>query len=169
MQKLTNFLKVIFSKQFWRQVKQLFADFMGANILAEKKIHHTNTSIEIAPTAKIAYPENVSIGHNSGIGSHVHIYAGQESTVTIGENTLIGPFAFMTSDSFSKSRFEMNKPHSGHQANIIIGNNVRIGAHAIILPGVHIHDNVSVGAGAVVTRDIPEGKIVGGNPARILK
>jgi maltose O-acetyltransferase len=62
----------------------------------------------------------------------------------------------------------MTKPHSGHQDSITIGNNVRIGAHAIILPGVHINDNASIGAGAVVTKDVAAGKRVGGNPAKEL-
>lgn len=49
-----------------------------------------------------------------------------------------------------------------------IGNNVFIGVNSIILPGVVIHDNVIVAAGSVVTKSIPEGVIVGGNPAKII-
>lgn len=50
---------------------------------------------------------------------------------------------------------------------VVIGNNVFIGADAIIFPGVHIGDNVVVGAGTVVTKSIPENSVVVGNPARI--
>jgi len=160
---------MIFSNFFWRQIKQLIGDFINSNIIAEGQIHSTNSAIEISPTAKLAYSENITLGQNSGIGSHTHIYAGSKSKITIGENTLIGPFVFITSDSFSKSRFKMTEAHSGHEADITIGNNVRIGAHSIILPGVHIDDNVSIGAGSVVTKDIPEGKIAVGNPARVIK
>lgn len=50
-----------------------------------------------------------------------------------------------------------------------IGKNCFIGAHAIIMPGVRIGDQCIVGSGSVVTRDVPSGSIVGGNPAQILK
>lgn len=51
---------------------------------------------------------------------------------------------------------------------IKIGNNVFIGVNAIIMPGVIIEDNVIVAAGSVVTKSVPTGKIIGGNPARII-
>lgn len=51
---------------------------------------------------------------------------------------------------------------------VIIGNNVFIGTNSIILPGVNIKDNVIIAAGSVVTKSIPSGKIVGGNPAKII-
>ncbi|MFA4907107.1 MAG: acyltransferase [archaeon] len=168
MTKLFTVLKILFSATFWRQVSRRIMTFIYTNVFGILRLRRIGIKSDIDPTVKLAYPEHISIGDYSDIGSYVHIYAGAQSDITIGDNTLIGPFAFITSDSFSKSKFEMTKPHSGHQADITIGNNVRIGAHAIILPGVHIHDNVSVGAGAVVTKDVPEGKRVGGNPAKEL-
>jgi acetyltransferase-like isoleucine patch superfamily enzyme len=51
---------------------------------------------------------------------------------------------------------------------ISIGSNVFIGVNTIVLPGVQIGDNVIIGAGSVVTKSIPSGKIVAGNPARII-
>jgi acetyltransferase-like isoleucine patch superfamily enzyme len=50
-----------------------------------------------------------------------------------------------------------------------VGNNVFIGVNSIIMPGVNISDNVIVGAGSVVTKDIPSNCIVAGNPAKIIK
>ena len=52
---------------------------------------------------------------------------------------------------------------------IAIGNNVWIGGGAIILGGVHIGDNAVIAAGAVVTKDVPAGMLVAGNPARIMR
>jgi acetyltransferase-like isoleucine patch superfamily enzyme len=59
-------------------------------------------------------------------------------------------------------------PTSDFFGKIKIGNNVYIGNNAIILPGVTIEDNVIVGGGSVVTKSVPQGVIVGGNPARII-
>ena len=53
--------------------------------------------------------------------------------------------------------------------DIIIGNDVWIGTRSIILPGVKIGNGVIIGAGAVVTKDVPPYAIVGGNPAKIIK
>ena len=53
--------------------------------------------------------------------------------------------------------------------SVEIGNNCWIGARSIICPGVKIEDGVVVAMGSVVTKSVPKGAIVGGNPARILK
>ena len=162
-------LKILFTKTFWKQATSLSKSFLSSNVMAIRKLNHLGKNSFIAPSVKFANPEHIRIGDNSDVGSQTHIYAGRESRITIGDNTLIGPFVFITSDSFSKSKFEMTKSHSGHQADIEIGSNVRIGAHAIILPGVRIGNNIAIGAGSVVTKDIPSGKIVAGNPAKTIK
>ena len=58
---------------------------------------------------------------------------------------------------------------SGHSGLPIIGNNVSIGAHAIILGDVKIGDNSIIGAGAVVVKDVEANTVVAGNPAKIIK
>lgn len=52
---------------------------------------------------------------------------------------------------------------------ITIGNNVWIGGSAVIIPGVTIGDNVVIASGAVVTKDVPDNVVVGGNPAKVIK
>lgn len=169
MAKIFFFLKTLLARTFWRQTIVFLKNYMSSNVMAIHRLRHLGRESHIAPSVKFAHPEHITIGDRSDIGSQTHIYAGRESRITIGDNTLIGPFVFITSDSFSRSKFELTKSHSGHQADIAIGNNVRIGAHSVILPGVHVGDNVAIGAGSVVTRDIPGGKIAAGNPAKVIK
>ncbi|MFO1531778.1 MAG: DapH/DapD/GlmU-related protein, partial [Kiritimatiellia bacterium] len=57
----------------------------------------------------------------------------------------------------------------GRTAPVLIGDDVFIGAHAIILKGVRLGNRVVVGAGAVVTRSFDDDSVIGGNPARLLR
>jgi maltose O-acetyltransferase len=86
--------------------------------------------------------------------------------VTIGDGTQIGPgVQILTADhprdpADRASGLEFGRP-------VRIGRNVWIGAGAIILPGVTIRNDVVIGAGSVVTRDVPAGATAFGNPARV--
>lgn len=68
----------------------------------------------------------------------------------------------LNGEPFCAQGYEERKP-------VVIGNNVWIGTRCIILPGVHIADHAVLGAGAVVTHDVPSGVVVAGNPAKIVK
>jgi maltose O-acetyltransferase len=87
--------------------------------------------------------------------------------VHIGHGTQIGPgVQILTADhprqaALRARMFECGRP-------IAIGGNVWIGGGAIILPGVTIGDDAIIGAGSIVTRDVPAGATVAGNPARVL-
>ena len=79
--------------------------------------------------------------------------------IHIGENTHItGGVVVLAHDACRK-----------YKGDTIIGNNCFIGIYSIIMPGVTIGDEVIVGAGSVVTKNVPSNCIVAGNPARIIK
>lgn len=79
--------------------------------------------------------------------------------VNIGEESYIASGAIIFAHDFSR----------GFHSNTYIGKQCFIGANAIIMCGIKIGDNVIVGSGAVVTRDVPSNCIVAGNPARIIR
>ncbi len=106
--------------------------------------------------------KNVFIGNNCKIQSHAFIC----ELVTIGDNCFISHGAMFINDKFQKGG-----PAQGDKnlwSETVIGNNVSIGTNATILP-VKICDNVVIGAGSVVTKDIIEPGIYAGNPARKIK
>jgi acetyltransferase-like isoleucine patch superfamily enzyme len=106
--------------------------------------------------------KNVSIGSNTRIQSHSFLC----ELVTIGNFCFIGHGVIFINDLFEKGG-----PAKGDRSlwrNTIIGNSVSIGSNATILP-VRICDNVVIGAGSVVTKDITIPGVYVGNPARFLK
>jgi len=94
------------------------------------------------------------------ISSHSFVCSG----VTIDENTFIAHGVMFINDVFSDS--DCLKNWKMKRTNV--GKNVRIGSNATILP-VNIGDNVIIGAGSVVTKDVPANVTVCGNPAKIME
>lgn len=87
-----------------------------------------------------------------------------ESSVVIGRESLIGPNC-MICDS-DRHPLPIGSKEPIKTAPIIIGDRVFVGAHSIILKGVHLGDGCIVAAGSVVTKSFPANAIIGGNPAK---
>lgn len=103
---------------------------------------------------------DVVIGNNVTIKSGVFIWDGSR----IEDNVFIGPNATLTNDPLPRS-----KVYPETFSGIHIKQGASIGANATLLPGVTIGENAMVGAGAVVTKDVPANAVVVGNPARITR
>ena len=101
---------------------------------------------------------DVVIGNNVTIKSGVYVWDG----ITLEDNVFIGPCVSFTNDKKPRS-----KQYPDSFAKTVISEGASIGANATILPGIKIGKNALVGAGAVVTKDVPENAIVIGNPAFI--
>ena len=95
-------------------------------------------------------------------------FTGRKGELILGDRVSIGPkctFVLMAFPNYSHIRQHLvSKP-----AYIKVGNDVWIGAGAIILPGVTIGEGAIIGAGAVVTKDVPPLAVVVGNPGRVIK
>lgn len=89
--------------------------------------------------------------------------------ITIGKNCHItAGVAFITHDG-GTLLFRDRVPDLEITKPITLGDNVYIGSYTIVLPGVHIGSNVVIGAGAVVSRDIPDNSVAVGTPAKVIK
>lgn len=111
----------------------------------------------------------IIIGNNVGIsGSTINA----TTSITIGDNVMIGSGCLITdTDSHPlhwKDRLD-NRNDLTAKAPIVISDNVFIGARSIILKGVTIGEGAVVGAGSVVSKDVPPYTVVCGNPAKIVK
>jgi maltose O-acetyltransferase len=119
----------------------------------------------IEPNFWMDYGYNIHIGDN--------FYANHNLTILdicetrIGSNVFIGPNVLITGATHPLDPIARRETESG--LPITIGNDVWIGGNVVILPGVTIGDNSTIGAGAVVTKDIPNNSVAVGNPARVIK
>ena len=102
--------------------------------------------------------EGVVIGDNCKIRPFVFIPTG----VTIEDNVFVGPNVSFTNDKYPRVKGEWKLLRTR------IKRGASIGANSVVLPGVTIGEDALVGAGSVVTKDVPSRAIVAGNPARIV-
>jgi acetyltransferase-like isoleucine patch superfamily enzyme len=122
--------------------------------------------------------EENQIGNHVSIGSHTivehHVKIGDN--VRLHSNVFVPEFSILEDDCWlgpnvvvTNARYPQSRDVKRNLRGAHIRRGAKIGANATLLPGVVIGENALVGAGAVVTRDVPAGAVVAGNPARVIK
>lgn len=103
------------------------------------------------------------LGMKIGIDTRISLKANLDTThpkgINIGNYTLITGGCFILSHDYTRRL----------KTNTYVGSNCFIGVNSVVMPGVKIGDNVVIGAGSVVTHDIPNNTIAAGNPCRVIK
>lgn len=141
-----------YAKKFRYFFASRFVEFCGTNVNFEKGAKFN--------------PE-LSIGDNSGVGVNCEL----SGRIVIGKNVMMGPNCILRTYSHRHDRLDIPMNEQGFEDEQImhIGDDVWIGTNVIILPGANIGSHCIIGAGAVVTKDVPDYAIVGGVPAKILR
>lgn len=123
----------------------------------------------ILPGARVGRDCNICDGvfveNDVVVGDRVTVKCGVQlwDGVTLEDDVFVGPNATFTNDPFPRSRVRPDR-----FSRTIVRRGASIGANATLLPGITIGADSMVGAGAVVTRDVPDGAVVVGNPARVI-
>lgn len=118
--------------------------------------------------AFVEIQKNATIGRRCKISSHTFICEG----VTIEDHVFIGHGVMFTNDSYPRATTPGGELQAARDWNVeptLVRNGASIGSGATILPNLVIGEHAIVGAGSVVTRDVPAHAIVVGNPARVLR
>ncbi|MDD5448572.1 MAG: acyltransferase [Actinomycetota bacterium] len=126
-----------------------------------------DVSIDSCARFHVANQATLQIGNKVGVGAYDFLDAFDD--LTIGENTMLGPFLHVICADHGVKRDIPMREQRGTYAPISIGKDCWIGSEVVVLKGVTIGDGAVVGAGSVVTKDIPEYCIAAGVPARVLK
>lgn len=129
-------------------------------------LRHCGKHIHINQPFRCDYGCNISVGENFFANFNLTIL--DEAEVSFGDNVFIGPNVSIYTACHPLDATERNTGVEWAEA-VHIGNSVWIGGGATILPGVTVGDRSVIGAGSVVTRDVPADTVVAGNPARVVR
>lgn len=119
----------------------------------------------IEPYCRLNGAPRIVLGHNF----FMNAFGFMKGDITIGDDVQIGPGAVLWGMDHGMEPGRPIRTQPLYHEPIVVGDDVWIAAHAVVLKGVTIGSGAVVGAGSVVTRDVPEGAIVVGNPARVLR
>lgn len=146
-------------------------------------------ALQIGPGVVVKHPESMVFGNGVFVGAQAMIQGRYDGTCRIGNHVWIGPQAYFDARNLVLEDYVgwgpgakvLGSSHTGLPVDVpiistslsiesvVIGFGADIGTNATILPGVHVGAHSIVGAGAVVTEDVPEYAVVAGVPARVIR
>ena len=134
-------------------------------IIPQYRRCYLKKKVKLHRRSQIVHPKNLNIGEYVYIGPHCFINA--EGGISIGCGTIIAPDVVILSSTHSYNTGQL-MPYDIYDEHrpVTIGKGVWIGYRAMICPGVTISDGAVLAMGAVVTKSVAEGAVVGGNPAK---
>jgi acetyltransferase-like isoleucine patch superfamily enzyme len=164
-------------------------DSMMRRVLLRAMCRRVGNDLQVGPGVVLKHPETMEFGDLVFVGAQVMIQGRSDGTCRIGNHVWIGPQAYMDARNLVLEDYVgwgpgakvLGSTHTGAPLDdpiittdliikpVVVGIGADIGVNATILPGVRIGAHAIVGAGAVVTSDVPDYAVVAGVPARVLR
>lgn len=141
------------------------SDFEGIGKVVEELLGKSHKAF-INPPFYCDYGFHIEVGENFFANYNCTII--DVAKVTIGDNCQLAPNVAIYTAGHPVHPDSRNSLYE-YGIGVTIGDNVWIGGNTVILPGVHIGSNTVIGAGSVVTKDIPDWVIAAGNPCRVIR
>lgn len=141
------------------------SDFDGIGKIVEELLGKSEKAF-INPPFYCDYGSHIEAGKNLFVNYNCTII--DVAKVVIGDNCLMAPNVAVYTAGHPIHPVTRNSGYE-YGIGVTIGDNVWIGGNTVILPGVHIGSNTIIGAGSVVTKDIPEWVIAAGNPCKVIR
>lgn len=135
-------------------------------ILMKKLLAEVGNNCYIEPPLHANWRKNTHLGND--VYANFNLTLVDDTDIYIGNNVLIGPNVIIDTGTHPVKP-DIRKKQAQFNVPVYIGDNVWIGGGSIILPGVKVGKNSVIGAGSVVTKDIPENVVAVGNPCRVLR
>ena len=132
----------------------------------KQSLKHCGKRVHFYLPFHICFPDNLEIGDDSTIGTYVHMWC--LGGIAIGSRVMIGSHTAITSITHDYAEEDMRFAPTIRKP-VVIEDDVWIGTHSIILPGVTIGRGAVIGANSVVTKDIGPYSIAHGSPAKVHK
>jgi len=136
-----------------KMLKEMFAE-IGENCYIEPPLHANWGG------------KNVHFGN--AVYANFNLTLVDDSHIYVGDNVMFAPNVTVTAGTHPIHP-ELRSRQAQYNVSIVIEKNVWIGANSVILPGVHIGENSVIGAGSVVTKDIPSNVVAVGSPCRVIR
>ena len=163
--------QVVARKQRAVVLTRAFNDAEPTDVAAQERLIRelfgsTGDFVSVQQPFHCDHGANIHVG--DGFLTNYNVTILDIAPVRIGEHVMIGPNVLISTVGHPLSA-RGRRQWGAFAQPVTIGDDVWIGGNAVILPGVTIGSNVVVAAGAVVTTDVPDGVVVGGVPARVLR
>lgn len=164
---LNALFSVLDPRVYWHAFRILH--YYGYSHVRERRHMRLGHGSALAPNVSLRNGRRIRIGDFCHIGERCYLWAGNDSgEIVMGNHVSLAPGVFVTASDYQFVKGIPFRDQPKRERNVVIGDDVWLGARVIVTAGVTIGSGCIVGAGAVVTRDLPADVIAVGIPARVV-